>query len=88
VAYGPRLVRLGRRQEPYDSFRRFGGALEMKAHPRMNEPSERPDTPARPQDYAGLRAELAELASDFTPVITPASSYAHVSPKPFPLSPI
>jgi hypothetical protein len=36
----------------------------------MNELSDMSDTPARPQDYAGLRAELAELASDFTPVIT------------------
>jgi hypothetical protein len=36
----------------------------------MNERSNMSDTPARPQDYAGLRAELAELASDFTPVIT------------------
>jgi hypothetical protein len=42
----------------------------MEVHPRMNEPSDMSDTPARPQDYAGLRAELAELASDFTPVIT------------------
>jgi hypothetical protein len=36
----------------------------------MNEPSDTSDTPARPQDYAGLRAELAELTDDFTPVIT------------------
>jgi hypothetical protein len=36
----------------------------------MNEPSDMSDASARPQDYAGLRAELAELASDFTPVIT------------------
>src|SRR5271154_6872393 len=35
----------------------------------MNEPSDRSDTPARPQDYAGLRAELTELTNDFTPVI-------------------
>jgi hypothetical protein len=28
------------------------------------------DTSARPQDYAGLRAELTEFASDFTPVVT------------------
>jgi hypothetical protein len=28
------------------------------------------DTPTKPQDYAGLRAELAALADDFTPVIT------------------
>ncbi len=36
----------------------------------MNEPSDRHDASARPQDYAGLRAELTELAGDFTPVIT------------------
>jgi hypothetical protein len=36
----------------------------------MNEPSDMSDASARPQDYAGLRAELAELAADFTPVIT------------------
>jgi hypothetical protein len=35
----------------------------------MNEPSDTSDTPARPQDYAGLRAELAELTNDFVPVI-------------------
>jgi hypothetical protein len=29
----------------------------------------RPDTPAKPQDYAGLRAELATLVDDFTRVI-------------------
>ena len=34
----------------------------------MNEPSDRPDASARPQDYAGLRAELAELVNDFLPV--------------------
>lgn len=36
----------------------------------MNKPSDTSDTPARPQDYAALRAELAELTNDFTPVIT------------------
>ena len=36
---------------------------------RMNEPSDISDTPARPQDYVGLRAELAELTNDFVPVI-------------------
>jgi hypothetical protein len=36
----------------------------------MNEWSDASDTPARPQDYASLRAELAELTYDFTPVIT------------------
>ena len=35
----------------------------------MNEPSDTSDTPARPQNYAGLRAELAELTNDFVPVI-------------------
>jgi hypothetical protein len=34
----------------------------------MNEPSDMSDTSARPQDYAGLRAELTELAGNFTPV--------------------
>jgi hypothetical protein len=65
-----RLVRIGRHQPPYALFRRLRGARELEVHPRMNEPSDMSDTPARPQDYAGLRAELAELASDFTPVIT------------------
>jgi hypothetical protein len=36
----------------------------------MNDRSDMSDTPSRPQDYAGLRAELAESAGDFTPVIT------------------
>ncbi len=36
----------------------------------MTESSDTSDTPAKPQDYAGLRAELAALANDFTPVIT------------------
>ena len=36
-------------------------------HPRMTESSDTSDTPAKPQDYAGLRAELATLVDDFTP---------------------
>jgi hypothetical protein len=36
----------------------------------MTESSDTSDTPAKPQDYAGLRAELATLVNDFTPVIT------------------
>ena len=36
----------------------------------MTDSSDAPDTPAKPQDYAGLRGELASLAGDFTPVIT------------------
>ena len=36
----------------------------------MTESCDTSDTPAKPQDYAGLRAELATLANDFTPLIT------------------
>jgi hypothetical protein len=36
----------------------------------MNEPSDMSDTPARAQEYVALRAELAELTSHFTPVMT------------------
>jgi hypothetical protein len=36
----------------------------------MQERSETTNTSDRPQDYASLRAELTELADDFTPVIT------------------
>jgi hypothetical protein len=35
---------------------------------RMNESSDTPDNPDKPQDYPGLRAELAELVNDFLPV--------------------
>jgi hypothetical protein len=48
----------------------LGAASEVEGHPRMKEPSERPDALARPQNYTGLRAELTELASDFTSLIT------------------
>jgi hypothetical protein len=34
----------------------------------MNESSDTPDNPDKPQDYPGLRAELAELVNDFLPV--------------------
>jgi len=36
----------------------------------MTESSDTSDTPAKPQDYAGLRAELTTLVEEFTPVIT------------------
>ena len=36
----------------------------------MTESSETSDTPAKPHDYASLRAELAQLVNDFTPVIS------------------
>jgi len=36
----------------------------------MNKPAAVADRPARPQDFARLRAGLAQLASDFTLMIT------------------
>jgi hypothetical protein len=33
----------------------------------MTESSDASDTPAKPQDYAGLRTELATLVNDFAP---------------------
>jgi hypothetical protein len=36
----------------------------------MTESSDISDSADKPQDYAGLRAELTALADDFTPVIT------------------
>ena len=45
-------------------------AAKLEVDLRMTEPSDTSDTPARPQDYAGLRAELTTLVNDFTPVIT------------------
>ncbi len=38
-------------------------------HRRVTESSDTSGTPAKPQDYASLRAELAKLVNDFTPVI-------------------
>ena len=35
----------------------------------MTESSDTSDTPAKPQDYADLRAELATLVNDFTVLI-------------------
>ena len=35
----------------------------------MTEASDTSGTPAKPQDYAGLRAELATLVNDFSPFI-------------------
>jgi hypothetical protein len=35
----------------------------------MTESSDTSDTPAKPQDYTGLRAELATLVEDFSPLI-------------------
>jgi hypothetical protein len=36
----------------------------------MTESSDTSDTPTKPQDYTGLRAELTTLVEEFTPVIT------------------
>ena len=36
----------------------------------MTESSDTSDTPDKPQDYAGLRAELATLVDDFSPLIS------------------
>jgi hypothetical protein len=35
----------------------------------MTESSDALDTPAKPQDYAGLRTALSTLVNDFTPLI-------------------
>jgi hypothetical protein len=44
-------------------------AAKLEVDPRMIESSDTSDTPAKPQDYAGLRAELSTLVNDFTPLI-------------------
>jgi hypothetical protein len=64
VAYGP----IGAHRSGHAALC-FGQALrpasELEVHLRMNEPSDTSDAPARPQDYAGLRAESAELSRRF-----------------------
>jgi hypothetical protein len=40
----------------------------------MTESSDASDTPAKPQDYAGLRTELATLVNDFAPIRTSGRS--------------
>jgi hypothetical protein len=37
---------------------------------RVTESFDASDSPAKPHDYAGLRAELAALVDDFSPLIT------------------
>jgi hypothetical protein len=55
---------------PYALVRRLATAgAKLEVDPRMTESSDTSDTPAKPQDYAGLRAELATLVSDFSPLI-------------------
>ena len=60
-----------RRAAFYPAVRRLRAVVaKLEVDPRMTESSDTSDTPAKPQDYAGLRAESAALADDFTPVIT------------------
>jgi len=63
-----RWSRFGR--PPYAAVRRLAAGAQLEVNPRMTESSDTSDTPARPQDYAGLRTELATLVDDFTPVIS------------------
>jgi len=56
---------------PYAPVRRLpAAAAKLKVDPRMTESSDTADTPAKPQDYTRLRAELATLVDDFTPLIS------------------
>ena len=57
-------------EPPYAPVRRLAcPGAKLEVDPRMSESSDTSDTPAKPQDYAGLRAELATLVDDFTPLI-------------------
>jgi hypothetical protein len=59
-----------RRAAFYPPVRRLRAvAAKLEVDPRMTEPSDSSDASAKPQDYAGLRAELASLVNDFTPLI-------------------
>jgi hypothetical protein len=44
----------------------------------MTESDEALDTPAKPQDYAGLRTELATLVSDFAPSLNHLMNHYHI----------
>ena len=44
-------------------------AAKLEVDPRVTESSDTSDTPAQPQDYASLRAELGTLVGDFSPLI-------------------
>jgi hypothetical protein len=52
----------------------LGGQMSTPRRPtggssRVNESSDTPDKPVKREDYAGLRAELAETVETFVPVI-------------------
>jgi len=51
-----------------DAYLPAAGA-KLELDPRMTESSDTSDTLAKSQDYVSLRAELAVLVNDFTPVI-------------------
>jgi hypothetical protein len=52
-----------RRAAFYPAVRRLRAVVaKLELDPRMTESSDTSDTPAKPHDYAGLRAELAALA--------------------------
>ena len=48
---------------------RSDDGAKLEVDPRVTESSDTSDRPAKPQDYAGLRAELATLVNDFSPLI-------------------
>jgi hypothetical protein len=57
-------------EPPYAPVRRLAAAgAKLEVDPRTTESSDTSDTPGKPQDYAGLRAELAALVDDFSPLI-------------------
>jgi hypothetical protein len=58
-----------RRATFYPAVRRLRAVVaKLEVDPHMTESSDTSDTPAKIQDYGGLRTELAALADDFTPV--------------------
>ena len=61
----PAAAALSKRSGPM-----LGGQMSTPRRPtggnsRVNESSDTSDKPVKPQDYAGLRAETAELVDDF-----------------------
>jgi hypothetical protein len=46
-----------------------GSRVNIGGRSTLTEPPDTSDTPAKPHDYAGLRAELAKLVNGFTPLI-------------------
>jgi hypothetical protein len=68
-------------EPPYSPVRRLPAvAAKLEQDRRMTESSDTSDTPAKPEDYAGLRAELAMLVDDFSPVINELWPRLHPCP--------